>query len=63
MGICDKDILQLYYMFSPDFSKHIDVEPINSNWIIRNTFDVETFFEIPSTFLSYNPKMSEQVTQ
>ena len=28
IGMCDQDMLQLFYLFSPDFSKHLDVEPL-----------------------------------
>mmetsp|Transcript_2941 Transcript_2941/g.3481 ORF Transcript_2941/g.3481 Transcript_2941/m.3481 type:complete len:235 (+) Transcript_2941:255-959(+) len=62
-GIFDRDPNQLACLFSPDFSKHIDTDPIHKQWIIRESLTGQVFFTIPSTFLSYNPKNRRQVVQ
>ena len=61
LGICDGDIQQLHCLFSPDLSKHLDVDPVTGKWIVREALSGKVFFEIPRTFLSYNPKDKAQV--
>ena len=60
-GSYDGCVLQLLCLFSPDFSKHIDVDPINKQWIVRESISGEVFFTIPPTFLEYNPKQDTSV--
>ena len=60
-GSYDSDVYQLLCLFSPDFSKHIDVDPVNLQWIVRESISGEVFFTIPPTFLSYNPKQATSI--
>lgn len=59
----DKDVYQLFTMFSPDFTKHIDVDPVNRLWIIRESKSGKAFFSIPKTFLYYNPKEKNCISE
>ena len=36
-GIVDRCVLQLLYMFSPDFEYHLDVDPVEGSWVIRKS--------------------------
>ena len=62
-GIYDRDRYTQYCLFSPDFSKHLDVDPVNKQWVVRESLTGQIFFEIPSTFLSFNPRDRNQVIQ
>jgi len=53
----------MYCLFSPDLSKHLDVNPNDFTWIVREAATGEVFFKVPPTFLTYNSKKPEQIMQ
>ena len=62
-GICNNDVFQMYSLFSPDLTKHLDVNPNDYTWIVREADTGDVFFKVPPTFLTYNPKKPEQIMQ
>lgn len=43
-------------MFSPDLSRHLDIDPIKKEWLIRESKSGDTLYRFNSNFLSYEPK-------
>ena len=48
-------------MFSPDFSKHLDINPVNKEWLIRDSFSGDPYYRIQTSLLSYDPKAQNEV--
>ena len=61
IGICDNDVLQLYSLFSPDLSRHIDMNPNDQTWIVREAITGRVVFKIPPSFLTYNSSRPRQI--
>ena len=61
IGLCDSDVLQLYSLFSPDLSRHIDMNPNDQTWIVREAITGRVVFKIPPSFLTYNSSKPKQI--
>ena len=61
LGIYDEDPYQLYCLFSPNFLSHLDINPINSTFVIRDCFSGNILFEIPETFLNFDRKLRNKI--
>ena len=51
----------MFCLFSPDFEKHIDVDPFKRSWLVRNSKSGEVLFKIPNTFLALSGLSTEQI--
>jgi len=63
VGIYDGNIEQLFCLFSPDFTKHIDTEPTIGQWVIRESLSGDVHFKIPATFLCLDSRNRIKVMQ
>ena len=48
-------------MFSPDLTRHLDIDPIKKEWLIRESESGDTTFRFNTNFLSYEPKSGNEV--
>ena len=47
IGLCNHDVFQLYCLFSPDLTLHLDVSPSDLTWIVREALTGNVHFKIP----------------
>ena len=54
----------MYCLFSPDLTKHLDIDPQEQSWVIREARNNDRVIcQIPNTLLACDPDMTEKTTQ
>ena len=59
-NLCD-DPYNLYCLFSPDFESHIDIDPIERSFVIRDSYKGVIYHKIPSTYLSFDINKQDEI--
>ena len=47
LGICDGDPFQMVCLFSPDFTMHLDIDPVDQTFLVRVADTGKVHFKIP----------------
>ena len=55
------DPYNLYCLFSPDFESHIDIDPIEKSFVIRDSDKGVIYHKIPSTYLSFDINKHDEI--
>ena len=55
------DPYNLYCLFSPDFESHIDIDPIEKSFVIRDSDKGVIYHKIPSTYLSFDINKQDEI--